>query len=127
MGETCAHPDEALTALRAEACAFTPVTPLTHQQVLTNRGAAAAASLRDISDCSLPFEARQLPGGQLLMLQASAVVGPASGDTAGFLTSHVRVAGLARPVYRGADRIAAVGLVAIKPWPLSTRSFHDPS
>lgn len=119
MGETRAKPDEALIAvlacLRAEAYAFTPVTPLTHQQVLTNRGGAAAASSSDIFGWSLPSEARLLPSDLLLMQQASAVVGPASGDAAGLLTSHVRVARLACPDYQSAGRIAAVGLVAVKP------------
>ena len=49
MGETRAKPDEALAALpaylRAEAYAFTAITPLTHQQVLSNRGGVAATSL----------------------------------------------------------------------------------
>ncbi|MBC7598458.1 MAG: hypothetical protein H7238_05490, partial [Polaromonas sp.] len=66
MGETCAQQDEALTALlaylRVEAYGFTPVTPLTHQQVLSNRGNTAAASLRDIFGWSLPFAAQQRPG-----------------------------------------------------------------
>ena len=98
MGETHARQHQALTALlaylRAEAYAFTPVTPLTHQQVLSNRGGASAASLRDIFGWSLPFKAQQLPSDLLLMLQASAVIGQAPGDFAGLLTSQVRVASL---------------------------------
>ena len=98
MGETHARQHQALTALlaylRAEAYAFTPVTPLTHQQVLSNRGGASAASLRDIFGWSLPFKAQQLPSDLLLMLQASAVIGQAPSDFAGLLTSQVRVASL---------------------------------
>ena len=98
MGETHARQHQALTALlaylRANSYAFTPVTPLTHQQVLSNRGGAAAASLQDIFGWSLPFKAQQLPSDLLLMLQASAVIGQAPGDLAGLLTSHVRVASL---------------------------------
>ena len=101
MGKTCAQQGEALTALladlRAEAYGFTPVTPLTHQQVLSNRGKTATASLRDIFGWSLPFAAQQLPGDllQLLqLLQAGAVVGHAPGDHAGLLLSHVRVTSL---------------------------------
>ena len=98
MGETCAQQDEALTALlaylRAEAYGFTPVTPLTHQQVLSNRGKTAAVSLRDIFGWSLPFAVQQLPGDLLQLLQAGALVGHAPGDSAGLLLSHVRVASL---------------------------------
>ena len=98
MGETHARQHQALTALlaylRAEAYAFTPVTPLTHQQVLSNRGGAAAASLRDIFGWSLPFAPQLLPSDLLLMLKASALVGQAPGFLAGLLTSHVRVASL---------------------------------
>ena len=98
MGETHAKQHQALTALlaylHAEDYTFATVTPLTHRQILTNQGGAVAASLRDIFGWSLPFEAQQLPSDLLLMLRASSLVGQAPGDSAGLLTSHVRVASL---------------------------------
>lgn len=98
MGEIPAAQEEALTALlaylRAEAYAFTAITPLTHQQVLINRGDGAATSLRDVFGWSLPFAPQQLPASLLQLLQAGALVSPASGGAAGLLSSHVRVASL---------------------------------
>lgn len=132
MGETRAKPDEALTALlaylRAEAYAFKPVTPLTHQQVLTNRGGDLGRALSvKIGTQALQ---RLRPGGRLILYTGVAMVHgvdpfirdiePFLGD-AGCAYTYEEIdpdvfgEELARPVYQGVDRIAAVGLVAVKP------------
>lgn len=131
MGETRAKPDEALTALlaylRAEAYAFTPVTPLTHQQVLTNRGGDLGRALSvKIGTQALQ---RLRPGGRLILYTGVAMVHGVNHfirdmkpglDATGCVYTYAEIdpdvfgEELARPVYQGADRIAAVGLVAVK-------------
>lgn len=131
MGETRAKPDEALTALlaylRAEAYAFTPVTPLTHQQVLTNRGGDLG---RALSVKTGTQALQRLRSGGCLILYTGVVMvqgedhfirdmAPFLGDTGCTYTYEeidpdVFGEELARPAYQGADRIAAVGLVAVK-------------
>lgn len=121
-----------LQHLRDQAYEFITVTPLSHVRVLANRRGRPGNSLRDAFGWSLLFPASVLPADVLsLLLQTGVIL-----REGGLYRSQVRVSSLGqvgctytyteidpdvfgeeleRPVYRHADRIAAVGLVAVKP------------